>query len=142
MGRGRSYTFADDEDDEEEDDFGDERAKKRRSARQRTMAVDDDEQTSTEAAVQEKQKVKRPPQRKAPEPGEILTVLREADLLPCLYFLPGRRVVEEAAMSAALHLFTSEEEQELIKAEIGIWLEQLPKEDRNLQQVYSLTELL
>ena len=60
MGRGRSYTFADDEDDdEEEDDFGDERAKRRRSARQRTMAVDDDEQTSTEAAVQEKQKAKR-----------------------------------------------------------------------------------
>ncbi|TMC40930.1 MAG: hypothetical protein E6J31_06305, partial [Chloroflexi bacterium] len=80
--------------------------------------------------------------RKAPEPGEILTVLREADLLPCLYFLPGRRVVEEAAMSAALHLFTTPEEQELIKEEVGIWLEQLPKEDRSLQQVYALAELL
>ena len=45
-------------------------------------------------------------------------------------------------MSAALHLFTSPEEQELIKAEVGIWLEQLPKEDRSLQQVYALTELL
>ncbi len=70
------------------------------------------------------------------------TVLREADLLPCLYFLPGRRVVEEAAMSAALHLFTTPEEQELIKEEVGIWLEQLPKEDRSLQQVYALAELL
>lgn len=121
MGRNRANMYG--EDDEEEDEFW-------------------DEQTTTVWSSDEKQKVKRPPQRKAPEPGEILTVLREADLLPCLYFLPGRRVVEEAAMSAALHLFTSEEEQELIKAEIGIWLEQLPKEDRNLQQVYSLTELL
>ena len=122
MGRKRANMYGED-DEEEEDEFW-------------------DEQTTTVWSSDEKQKVKRPPQRKAPEPGEILTVLREADLLPCLYFLPGRRVVEEAAMSAALHLFTSEEEQELIKAEIGIWLEQLPKEDRNLQQVYSLTELL
>ena len=122
MGRNRANMYGED-DEEEEDEFW-------------------DEQTTTVWSSDEKQKVKRPPQRKAPEPGEILTVLREADLLPCLYFLPGRRVVEEAAMSAALHLFTSEEEQELIKAEIGIWLEQLPKEDRNLQQVYSLTELL
>src|SRR5438132_36971 len=142
MGRGRSYTSADDEDDEEEDDFGDERAKRRRLARQRTMAVDDDEQTSTEAAVQEKQKAKRPSERKAPEPGEVLTVLREADLLPCLFFLPGRRVVEEAALSAALHLFTTPEEQVLIKEEVGVWLERLPKEDRNLQQVHALTDLL
>ena len=122
MGRNRANMYGED-DEEEENEFW-------------------DEQTTTVWSSDEKQKVKRPPQRKAPEPGEILTVLREADLLPCLYFLPGRRVVEEAAMSAALHLFTSEEEQELIKAEIGIWLQQLPKEDRNLQQVYSLTELL
>jgi ATP-dependent RNA helicase HelY len=121
-GRNRANMYGED-DEEEENEFW-------------------DEQTTTVWSSDEKEKVKRPPQRKAPEPGEILTVLREADLLPCLYFLPGRRVVEEAAMSAALHLFTSEEEQELIKAEIGIWLEQLPKEDRNLQQVYSLTELL
>src|SRR5712691_4425944 len=141
MGRRRYYTFGEDEDDEEEDDFGDERGKRKSSARQGTMAAGD-EQTSTEAAIQEKQKARRAPERKAPEPGEILTVLREADLLPCLYFLPGRRVVEEAAMSAALHLFTSPEEQTLIKEEVGVWLEQLPKEDRNLQQVYALTELL
>src|SRR2546421_9106286 len=141
MGRGRSYTFGDDEDGEEEDDFRDESGKGRKSARQRTMAADDEE-TSTETVVQEKQKARRPPERKAPQPGEILTVLREADLLPCLYFLPGRRVVEEAAMSAALHLFTTPEEQVHIKEEVGVWLEQLPKEDRNLQQVYALTELL
>src|SRR5438105_4981128 len=141
MGRRRYYTFGEDEDEEEEDDFGDERGKRKSSGRQGTMAAGD-EQTSTEAAVQEKQKARRAPERKAPEPGEILTVLREADLLPCLYFLPGRRVVEEAAMSAALHLFTTPEEQELIKEEVGIWLEQLPKEDRSLQQVYALAELL
>src|SRR5438067_2213470 len=141
MGRRRYYTFGEDEDDEEEDGFLDERGKRKSSGRQGTMAADD-EQTSTEAAVQEKQKARRAPERKAPEPGEILTVLREADLLPCLYFLPGRRVVEEAAMSAALHLFTTPEEQALIKEEVGVWLEQLPKEDRNLQQVYALAELL
>src|SRR5947199_1014633 len=141
MGRRRYYTFGEDEDDEEEDDFWDERGKRKSSGRQGAMAAGD-EQTSTEAAVQEKQKARRSPERKAPQPGEILTVLREADLLPCLYFLPGRRVVEEAAMSAALHLFTTPEEQALIKEEVGVWLEQLPKEDRNLQQVFALTELL
>jgi len=141
MGRRRYYTFGEDEDDEEEDGFLDERGKRKSSGRQGPMAAGD-EQTSTEAAVQEKQKARRALERKAPEPGEILTVLREADLLPCLYFLPGRRVVEEAAMSAALHLFTTPEEQALIKEEVGVWLEQLPKEDRNLQQVYALTELL
>src|SRR6266704_591392 len=122
MGRNRANMYGED-DEEEENEFW-------------------DEQTTTVWSSDEKQKVKRPPQRKAPEPGEILTVLREADLLPCLYFLPGRRVVEEAAMSAALHLFTTPEEQALIKEEVGVWLEQLPKEDRNLQQVFALTELL
>src|SRR6266571_175334 len=87
MGRNRANMYGED-DEEEENEFW-------------------DEQTTTVWSSDEKQKVKRPPQRKAPEPGEILTVLREADLLPCLYFLPGRRVVEEAAMSAALHLFTT-----------------------------------
>ena len=101
------------------------------------------EARSTDAAVvQEKPKPKRPPQRKAPEAGEVLTVLREADMLPCLYFLPGRRVVEEAAMSAALHSFTTPEEENLIREEVSAWLEQLPKEDRNLQQVHALLNLL
>ena len=31
-----------------------------------------------------------PVERTAPEPGEVLTALREAGLLPCIYFLPGR----------------------------------------------------
>ena len=92
------------------------------------------------AATQEKPK--RPPQHKQAAAGEVLTALRDADMLPCLYFLPGRRVVEEAAMSAALHNFTTPEEEALIREETGIWLEQLPKEDRNLQQVHSLLNLL
>src|SRR6266851_5381614 len=139
MGRNRAY--ADDEEDEDEDEFWDGRNKKRKAGRQRSM-TESEAQTLVEAHEEENQKSKRPPQRRAPEPGEILTVLREADLLPCLYFLPGRRVVEEAAMSAARHLFTTPEEQALIKEEIDVWLTQLPKEDRNLQQVYALTELL
>ena len=140
MGRNRAY--AEDEEDEDEDEFWNERNKKRKAGRQRSL-TESEAQTLVEAReAEEKQKSKRPPQRKAPEPGEILTVLREADLLPCLYFLPGRRVVEEAAMSAARHLFTTPEEQVLIKEEIDVWLTQLPKEDRNLQQVYALTELL
>lgn len=99
-------------------------------------------QRTEAAAVQEKSKPKRPPQRKQPEPGEVLTVLREANMLPCLYFLPGRRVVEEAAMSAARHSFTLIEEETLIREEVEVWLEQLPKEDRNLQQVHALLNLL
>ncbi|GHO87194.1 DEAD/DEAH box helicase [Dictyobacter formicarum] len=99
-------------------------------------------QTNGDVAHQEKPRGRRPQQRKAPEPGEILTVLRDNDMLPCLYFLPGRRVVEEAAMSAALHNFTTPEEEALIREETSIWLEHLPKEDRNLQQVHALLNLL
>ncbi|GAC1616142.1 MAG: hypothetical protein NVS4B9_05590 [Ktedonobacteraceae bacterium] len=93
-----------------------------------------------DAAVQEKPK--RLPQRRAPETGEVLTVLHDADMLPCLYFLPGRRVVEEGAMSAARHTFTTPEEEAQIREEVSVWLEQLPKEDRNLQQVHALLNLL
>jgi ATP-dependent RNA helicase HelY len=81
-------------------------------------------------------------EREAPEPGEILTALRQADLLPCLYFLPGRRIVEESASSAAGHLLTTPEEQALLQAEVNAWLEALPAEDRQLDQVQRLTALL
>ena len=134
MARQRTYAY---EDEEDEDEAWDDRGKRRKGERQQNTATQE-----TESAAKEKQAQKRQPQRKAPEPGEILTVLRDADLLPCLYFLPGRRVVEEAAMSAALHLFTTPEEQVLIKEEVEIWLETLPKEDRSLQQVYALSDLL
>jgi len=137
--RGRVYTY-DDEDDEDDDEY-DRRNKRGKNGRQDTQrgAKNEDEE-STLAPVQERPK--RQPKREAADAGEVLTALREADLLPCLYFLPGRRVVEEAAMSASLHNFTTPEEAARIKEEINIWLEQLPKEDRNLQQVLSLTGLL
>ncbi|HVB61927.1 MAG TPA: helicase-related protein, partial [Ktedonobacteraceae bacterium] len=125
-----------DEDDEDEDEWQDSR-KRKRNAQQAESASEDDA-----AGTGQDKPAKRQPERKAPEPGETLTMLRDADLLPCLYFLPGRRVVEESALSAALHLFTTPEEQQLIREEIGMWLETLPKEDRSLQQVYELTELL
>src|SRR5438309_6440808 len=140
MGRNRASLYDEDEEDEDEDDFWDGRGKRRRASPGSSFA--NDTQTSTEAQDNEKQRTRKPAPRKAPEPGEILTVLREADLLPCLYFLPGRRVVEEAAMSAALHLFTTPEEERQIREEVSVWLEHLPKEDRNLRQVHLLVDLL
>jgi ATP-dependent RNA helicase HelY len=138
MGRRRVYTSEDDEEDEDDEEATRDESARKAGARRPEALSDAETQISARARPQSK----RPPQRDAPEPGEILTVLREADLLPCLYFLPGRRVVEEAAMSAALHLFTTPEEQGLIKEEIDIWLAQLPPEDRNLLQVHALKELL
>ncbi len=131
--RNRVYTFDDEDNDEEWDDRGG-RGKNGRQDAQRSAKNGDEEPV--------REKPKRQPKREAVESGEVLTALRDADLLPCLYFLPGRRVVEEAAMSASLHTFTTPEELARIKEEINIWLEQLPKEDRNLQQVISLTGLL
>ncbi len=144
-GRGRTYTFGDDEQEEDlwdEDDW--ERSRRKRKGARRGAATDDENASSasTKGNAQNERESKRPVERRTPEPGEILTALRDADMLPCLYFLPGRKVVEEAAMNAALHLFTSPEEQAFIREEVGVWLEQLPKEDRNLQQVHALADLL
>ncbi len=133
--RNRVYTF-DDEDDEDDEEWND-RRKRGKNGRQDTQRSASSEE---ETPVQEKPK--RQPKREGADSGAVLSALRDADLLPCLYFLPGRRVVEEAAMSASLHNFTTPEEAARIKEEIDIWLEQLPKEDRNLQQVISLTSLL
>ncbi len=132
--RGRVFSFEDEDDDDEEDNAL--RGKNGRQDSQRSARGEDDD------TPQAQEKPKRQKPREAAEPGEVLTALRDADLLPCLYFLPGRRVVEEAAMSASLHTFTTPEEEARIREEVGIWLEQLPKEDRNLQQVISLTGLL
>lgn len=166
MGRGRVYTFDDDEDEDEDElderwerlerrEKGNKRNRGNRNGRrgdredsqergsEMTEDVPGVSTTSTEAtAGREKVRTQRPPQRQAPAPGEVLTALRDADMLPCLYFLPGRRVVEEAALSTALHNFTTPEEEALIREEINVWLEHLPKEDRNLQQVHALTSLL
>ena len=137
-GRNRLYTFGDDEDEEDE---WHEAKKKRKNQRQPTDEGVADEETTT-FPTRASLKTKHPVERRTPEPGEVLTALRDADLLPCLYFLPGRKVVEEAAMSAALHLFTTPEEESLIREEVSVWLEHLPKEDRNLRQVHTLTDLL
>ncbi|GCE11383.1 DEAD/DEAH box helicase [Tengunoibacter tsumagoiensis] len=166
-GRGRSFRFEDEltEEEEEEEvqaiepprgklprprDFRLPKNQRHAQSRRPQKASEIITETATSSApearpdapAQENTKPRRAPLRKAPEPGEMLTALREADKLPCLYFLPGRRAVEEAAMSASLHNFTSPEEEELIRQEVTIWLENLPKEDRNLQQVHSLLKLL
>jgi ATP-dependent RNA helicase HelY len=146
MKRNRTYTFDGDEDetDEWKDDQWERKRKKGRAATKETVVseVSVSSSTSTQAEEEQTSKPRRPVERRATEPGEVLTALRDADLLPCLYFLPGRKVVEEGAASAALHIFTTPEEEALIKEEVGVWLEQLPKEDRNLQQVHALAEIL
>ncbi len=161
MGRNRSYKFGYDEDDADLEDEV-EGAYRKRGRRGRLMAPGADLSASAANAaggnraaenrgeqgaasggvVEGARKPTRPVEHKTPQPGEVLAALRDADLLPCLYFLPGRKVVEEAATGAALHLFTTPEEQVRIKEEIDIWLEHLPKEDRNLQQVHALVDIL
>src|SRR5579885_907815 len=121
QGRGRRYSFGDEE---EQSDA--------------SPAAGSD----TPGGEEGEKKNKRVRQHQSAEPGEILTALREANLLPTLYFLPGRKVVEEAALSASRHLFTSPEEAEMLRQEVSEWLEHLPPEDRNLQQVHALIDLL
>jgi superfamily II RNA helicase len=149
-GRNRTYSFEEEEDDLEVD-LWEERRRRGRGARRQERLTESEAATSSQTPTgnkeqagkeEQQEKPKRPVQRRAPEPGEVLTVLSDADMLPTLYFLPGRRVVEEAAMSASRHRFTSDEEEVLIREEVGIWLEHLPKEDRNLQQVHMLIGLL
>ncbi len=124
-GQGRVYTSGGDDEDELD-------AENAGSAAEDGRAVSERERRRTRRSVE----------HPSPEPGEVLTALRNADLLPCLYFLPGRKVVEDAAIGSALHIFTTPEEEALIKEEVDIWLEHMPKEDRNLRQVHDLTGLL
>ena len=145
MKRSRTYTFGADEEDEAWEEEAWERQSKKREASAKGTAESEgsvSSSTSTKANEVQSPKSRPPVERRAPEPGEVLTALRDADLLPCLYFLPGRKVVEEAAASASLHIFTTPEEEALIKEEVGVWLEHMPKEDRNLQQVHALAEIL
>ncbi|WP_220203098.1 DEAD/DEAH box helicase [Reticulibacter mediterranei] len=153
MARNRAFVYEDEEDEDLDEDIWLERRKRgkayqrsaKRAARgeiEETGATQEIAERREDGQTPEGEKKPKRPQRRAPTPGEILTVLRDADMLPCLYFLPGRRVVEEAAMGAALHSFTSPEEEARIRDEVGIWLDRLPKEDRNLQQVHALVGLL
>jgi ATP-dependent RNA helicase HelY len=152
-GRNRVYS-SDDEEDNLEGDLWEERRRGRGgrrmeyaaegeftvSAQPSPVSTENSEAADNEAVPQKP--ARRSLQRRAPEPGEVLTALRDADMLPTLYFLPGRRAVEEAAMSASRHRFTTDEEEARIREEVGIWLEHLPQEDRNLQQVHLLIGLL
>ncbi len=83
-----------------------------------------------------------PPERPTPEPGEVLTALRTAEMLPALYFLPGRRAVEQAAESAASHLFTTPDQRQRLHREVQEWVRALPAEDQRLDQVRRLALLL
>ncbi|HET8913343.1 MAG TPA: DEAD/DEAH box helicase, partial [Ktedonobacteraceae bacterium] len=121
-----------------EEDEGDDR-RGRRGQREEDR---EGEETSQAARNGEEPKPAKPKRRKAPEPGEVLSSLQDEDLLPCLYFLPGRKVVEEAASSAARHLFASPEEQELIREEVRAWLENLSPDDRKLRQVNTMINML
>ncbi|HWZ17420.1 MAG TPA: DEAD/DEAH box helicase [Ktedonobacteraceae bacterium] len=143
MKRNRTYTFDDDEESREWEE--DQWANKNKRHGATTKAADELSISSSTSVHEEEKKSSKPKhlvERRAPEPGEVLTALRDADLLPCLYFLPGRKVVEEGAESAALHIFTTPEEEAIIREEVGVWLENMPKEDRNLQQVHALAEIL
>lgn len=133
QGRNRRFNFREDEAE----------APQSNRAESEPQALQQGETENRASGAEEgEKKGRRPKPHKSAEPGEILSALREANLLPTLYFLPGRKVVEEAALSAARHLFTSPEEAELLRQEVSEWLEHLPAEDRNLQQVHALIDLL
>jgi superfamily II RNA helicase len=84
----------------------------------------------------------QPRLRQAPEAGETLAALREAELLPCIYFLPGRRAVEVAAESAKGHLLIDPDNRTRLHLEVQEWVAQLPPEDQKLDQVQRLAALL
>ena len=84
----------------------------------------------------------RSKRREAPEPADVLLAMRGHGLLPCLYFLPGRKVVETAAAGCAGTHLTDEATRAAISAEVAAWLQTLPEEDRALEQVQQLTALL
>ncbi|HLZ24937.1 MAG TPA: DEAD/DEAH box helicase, partial [Ktedonobacterales bacterium] len=155
QGRNRVYSFGGEDEDEDEDGEG---AEPHKNVETPLAGVQPPQSTSSlhlasppqsaskedrnEAGARERRKAKRSVEHKTPTPGEVLTALRDADMLPCLYFLPGRKVVEEAAIGAALHRFTTPEEEQQIREEVAVWLEHLPREDRNLRQAHALAELL
>lgn len=95
-----------------------------------------------EAPAAQPEEPEEPKERPAPEAGEVLTALRAAGLLPCIYFLPGRRAVENAADGAKGHLLVSPEQRARLHDEIQQWVRALPTEDQKLDQVQRLAALL
>src|SRR6266853_2856787 len=80
MRRNRTYTFDSDEEetDEWEEDQWERKRKKRKAATQETAVSEVSVSSSTSAQAEEEQpsKPRRPVERRAPEPGEVLTALR------------------------------------------------------------------
>jgi superfamily II RNA helicase len=118
-----------------EDDTEDGQAPSSRHSRRGTPG----EQTGSRASPEEPE---LPQERPAPEPGEVITALRAANMLPCLYFLPGRRAVEAAATSAAGHLLVTPEDRTRLHEQVQQWVRTLPPEDQKLDQVRRLATLL
>jgi superfamily II RNA helicase len=104
--------------------------------------VSDQEAETALIAPSHSRTLKPPEPHVTATPEQVLITLREADLLPCLYFLPGRRLVEEAAITITQQSFTTPEEQRLISQQLAQWQEHLSKEDRELPQVRALADLL
>ena len=75
-----------------------------------------------------------------PEPAEVITKMGELDRLPALYFLFGRKLVEDAAASCKT-LPRVPHADELLAA-YDHHLAGLPAEDRQLKQVTDLRSLL
>ncbi|HEX9067938.1 MAG TPA: DEAD/DEAH box helicase [Ktedonobacterales bacterium] len=142
QGRGRRYTAYEDAVNAATPDDRRGRARKQERDRERIQA---ERRTSGlgptgkgPAPRQESEQIVR----EAPSPAEVLTALRKADLLPCLFFLPGRKAVEDAAQGAAGHLLVSAEQRGRLREEVRQWIEALPPDDRQLDQVNRLADLL
>ncbi|MEO7002024.1 MAG: DEAD/DEAH box helicase [Ktedonobacterales bacterium] len=97
---------------------------------------------SRTGSAQREEEQEQPQERPTPQPSEVLTALRKADLLPCIYFLPGRRAVEQAAQGTVGHLLVTPEQRIRLNDEVQQWVQKLPVEDRRLEQVQTLTALL
>lgn len=92
---------------------------------------------TTEDAVTPEQEIPE-----VPKPSDVLIALDRHKLLPCLFFLPGRKAAEEAALSC-LHLqITTTKEQRAIEEEIDHWSANVSEDDRRLQQIRQLLLLL
>ena len=130
----RRFTFGGPEENQRPDGRAGDRQTRGGPPRERDDVAQEPEQQPT--APEE------PKERPAPEAGEALTALREAGLLPCIYFLPGRRAVETAAESAKGHLLVSPEQRARLHDETQRWVRALPAEDQKLDQVQRLAALL
>ena len=83
-------------------------------------------------------------ERPEPPPPDIVAALRDADLLPAIYFLFSRRDCEAAAQlcsSLRMRLVRSPEQARDIESMLGRFLDRLLPEDRELNQVRTVVAL-